>query len=130
MSRNTRTFRDLDFNFFRHPKTKDVSVRSDEDAIKQSIKNLLLTRNFERPFRSEIGSPVYNILFEPISPMSTALMKRAIIDTINNFEPRADLLDVSVRFNSDENAAVIGIIFRIRNTQTPVEVNLVLERTR
>lgn len=130
MSRNTRTFTDLDFNFFLHPKTKDVSTRSDEDAIKQSIRNLLLTRNFERPFRSNIGSPLYNLLFEPISPITTSVMKRAVIDTIQNFEPRADVLDVSIKFDSENNNAVIGIIFRIKNTQTPVTINVILERTR
>jgi phage baseplate assembly protein W len=130
MARNTRTFTDLDFNFFRHPRTDDVSVRSDEEAIKQSIRNLLLTRNFERPFRSQIGSPILNLLFEPVSTLTTAMMKRIIENTIENFEPRVDLLDVVVKFNDEQNSAIIGIVFRIKNTQTPVSVNIVLERTR
>lgn len=130
MARATRTFADLDFNFFRHPRTDDVTVRSDEEAIKQSIRNLLLTRNFERPFRSQIGSPILNLLFEPVSTLTTAMVKRVIENTIENFEPRVDLLDVTVKFNEEQNNAIIGIIFRIKNTQTPVSVNIVLERTR
>jgi phage baseplate assembly protein W len=130
MTRSTRTFKDLDFNFRRHPKTADVSVRSDEEAIKQSIRNLLLTKNFERPFRSQIGSPIYGLLFEPVSTLTTAMMKRVIENTIENFEPRVDLLDVNIKFNAEQNNAIIGIIFRIKNTQTPVSINLVLERTR
>jgi phage baseplate assembly protein W len=130
MTRSTRTFKDLDFNFFRHPKTDDVSVRSDEEAIKQSIRNLLLTKNFERPFRSQIGSPIYGLLFEPVSTLTTAMMKRVIENTIENFEPRVDLLDVIIKFNAEQNNAIIGIVFRIKNTQTPVSINLVLERTR
>lgn len=130
MTRSTRTFKDLDFNFFRHPKTADVSVRSDEEAIKQSIRNLLLTKNFERPFRSQIGSPIYGLLFEPVSTLTTAMMKRVIENTIENFEPRVDLLDVNIKFNAEQNNAIIGIVFRIKNTQTPVSINLVLERTR
>lgn len=130
MTRSTRTFKDLDFNFFRHPKTADVSVRTDEEAIKQSIRNLLLTKNFERPFRSQIGSPIYGLLFEPVSTLTTAMMKRVIENTIENFEPRVDLLDVIIKFNAEQNNAIIGIVFRIKNTQTPVSINLVLERTR
>lgn len=130
MSRNTRTYTDLDFNFFLHPRNKDVSIRADEDAIKQSIRNLILTKNFERPFRSNIGSPVHAMLFDQISPLTSSMMKRAIINTIENFEPRADLLDVVVRIDPDNNNAIITVLFRIKNTQTPVEVNFVLERTR
>jgi phage baseplate assembly protein W len=130
MARVTRTFSDLDFNFFRHPKTDDVSVRTDEDAIKQSIRNLLLTKNFERPFRSFIGSPVYSLLFEPISPLTTAMIKKTIANTIENYEPRVDLLDVNVKYNAEQNNVIIDIIFRIKNTQTPVSVNVILERTR
>lgn len=130
MTRSTRTFKDLDFNFFRHPKTADVSVRTDEEAIKQSIRNLLLTKNFERPFRSQIGSPIYGLLFEPISMLTTAMMRRIIENTIENFEPRVDLLDITIKYNEEQNNAIIGVVFKIKNTQTPVSINLVLERTR
>jgi phage baseplate assembly protein W len=130
MARNTRTFSDLDFNFLPHPATGDVTVRYDENAIKQSIRNLILTRNFERPFRSNIGCQVKALLFEPITPLLTNMIERTIADTISNFEPRVDLLGVSVRFSPENNDAYITIAFRIKNTQTPMSVNLILERTR
>ena len=88
MARNTRIFSDLDLNFTKHPVTGDITRRYDENAIKQSVKNLLLTRNFERPFHSEIGSPVRALLFELPGPMFSMMLQRAIIDVINNFEPR------------------------------------------
>jgi len=130
MARNTRTFTDLDFNFLLHPKTGDVSTRSDEEAIKQSIRNLVLTRNYERPFRSEVGCQATNLLFEPMSPMLSTLIEKTITDTIANYEPRVDLLDVKVRFSPENNSAYITITFKIRNTETPVSVNIILERTR
>jgi phage baseplate assembly protein W len=130
MARNTRTFTDLDFNFLPHPATHDVTVRYDENAIKQSIRNLVLTRNFERPFRSNIGCQVKALLFEPITPILTAMIERTIGDTISNYEPRVDLLGVAVKFSPENNDAYITVMFKIKNTQTPVSVNLILERTR
>lgn len=130
MSRNTKTYSDIDFNFIAHPNTRDVSLKYDEEAVKQSIRNLILTRNYERPFRSDIGSQLNSLLFEPASPLLSAMMQKTIIDTINNYEPRADLLNVSVDFTTENNNAYVNIVFRIKNTQTPVSINLILERTR
>ncbi len=130
MARNTRTFSDLDFNFLVHPRTRDVSTRYDEDAIKQSLRNLILTRNYERPFRSYLGSQVNALLFEPISPLLTSMLEKAISDVIQNFEPRVDLLSVVVQYSPQNNDVYVTISFKIRNTQTPMSVNLILERTR
>lgn len=130
MSRNTRTFSDLDLNFTAHPVTKDIVRRFDENAIKASVKNLLLTRNFERPFHSEIGSPIRALLFELPGPMFTVMMKRAIVDVINNFEPRVNIIDVLVNDSLDENAVYITLNFKIVNTERPITLDLALERTR
>jgi phage baseplate assembly protein W len=130
MARNTRIFSDLDLNFTAHPVTKDISRRYDENAVKTSLKNLILTRNFERPFHSEIGSPINALLFEPPSPMLNITLQRAIIDVVNNFEPRVDLLDVNVLSSPDENSLYVTITFKIVNTQQPLTLDLTLERTR
>lgn len=130
MARNTRTYSDLDFNFTAHPVTKDVSRRFDENAVKTSLKNLILTRNYERPFHSEIGSPIRALMFEPASPMLNITLKRAIIDVINNFEPRIDLTEVSVISSPDNNAVYITVYFKLLNTQQPLSLDLTLERTR
>jgi phage baseplate assembly protein W len=130
MARNTRIFSDLDLNFTAHPVTKDISRRYDETAIKTSLKNLILTRNFERPFHSEIGSPINALLFEPASPMLNITLQRAIVDVVNNFEPRVDLLDVNVLSSPDENSLYVTITFKIVNTQQPLTLDLTLERTR
>jgi phage baseplate assembly protein W len=129
-TRNTRTFSDLDMGFQAHPVSKDVSKKYDENAIKQSIKNLILTKNYERPFQSNIGSQVQNLLFEPFTPVLSAMIKRSIENTITAFEPRANLLDVSVLVSPDNNAIYVTIKFAIVNTTTPISVDLFLERTR
>lgn len=126
----TRTFSDLDLNFIANPVSKDISKKYDENAIKQSIKNLIMTNNFERPFRSDIGSQVKALMFEPITPMLSALIKKTIENTINSYEPRANILDVSVLLSPDNNGVYVTIIFSIVNTSTPISVELFLERTR
>jgi len=130
MARNTRIFSDIDLNFTKHPVTSDVVHRYDENAIKQSLKNLLLTRNFERPFHSEIGSPIRALLFENPGPMFSVMMKRAIIDVINNFEPRVSVIDVRVDDSLDTNTVYIRIEFKIVNTERPITLDFALERTR
>jgi phage baseplate assembly protein W len=130
MARNTRIFSDLDLNFTKHPVTKDITRRYDDNAIKQSVKNLLLTRNFERPFHSEIGSPIRQLLFDNPGPMFNVMLKRAVIDVINNFEPRVNIIDVRVDDYSDANEVYVTLEFTIVNTERPITLDLALERTR
>jgi len=130
MARNTRTFSDLDFNFTAHPVTGDIVRRFDEQAIKNALKNLILTANYERPFHSEIGSPIKRLLFEPATPMLQVMMERAITDTVNNFEPRVELLNVEVVVSEDDYYVYVTIEFRIVNTSQPLTLDLTLERTR
>lgn len=130
MARNTRTFSDIDLNFGLHPVTKDVTRKYDEEAIKASVKNLILTQNYERPFHSEIGSQIRGLLFEPYSPLLNVILKREITNTINNFEPRVQLIDVQIVAAPDNYDINVTIQFKIINTTKPVAVNLILTRTR
>jgi phage baseplate assembly protein W len=130
MARNTRTFSDLDLNFTAHPVTQDITRRYDENAVKTSLKNLILTSNYERPFHSEIGTPIKRLLFEPAGPMLEVMIKKAIEDTVYNFEPRVELLDVEVNAMQDENSVYITINYKLVNTERPLSLDLVLERTR
>lgn len=129
-TRNTRTYTDLDLNFFAHPATGDISKKYDENAIKQSVKNLIMTNHYERPFHPEIGSQVMGLLFENDSPMLQATLERAITYTIENFEPRVKLISVQVSLNPDNNAAYVSITFKIVNTERPITVDFTLQRTR
>lgn len=130
MSRNTRTFSDLDLNFTPHPVTRDLVQRFDEQAIKQAVKNLLQIRHYEKPFHSEIGSPLRELLFENITPLTEAMAKRTIIDVISNFEPRVNLIDVTVIASDENNSLYISVVFKIVNTERPITLDFILERTR
>jgi phage baseplate assembly protein W len=130
MAKNTRIFSDLDFNFTAHPVTKDVSRRYDENAVKTALKNLILTRNYERPFHSEIGSPIRSLMFEPATPMLGIMLRQAIFDVVNNFEPRVQLTEVNVNVSDENNAIYITVEFKIVNTERPLTLDLTLERTR
>jgi phage baseplate assembly protein W len=130
MARNTRIFSDIDLNFTAHPVTKDIVRRFDENAIKASLKNLVLTANYERPFHSEIGSPVRALLFETPSPMVTATLRKALIDMLSSFEPRVEIIDILVNYRPDNNDLNISILFKIINTERPLTLDVVLERTR
>ena len=130
MSRNTRIFSDLDLNFTAHPVTKDIAIRYDENAIKTALKNLIFTQNYERPFHSEIGSPIKAMLFELATPVLIATLDRILTDLITNFEPRVVLLNVESNISPDENSVYITITFSIMNTTRPLTLDVVLERTR
>jgi len=108
----------------------DLVKRYDENAIKASVKNLILTTNYERKFHPEIGSQIRGLLFEPATPMLGAVLERTIRQTIDNFEPRVSLDQVDCKVNPDNNSVDVSIYFTILNTQTPQFLNIVLERTR
>lgn len=130
INRKVRTFKDLDLNFTAHPVTGDVAKKFDEEAIKRSVRNLILTRNYEKPFHSEIGSQIKSLMFEPYTPFINNILKQTIVDTITNFEPRVNLIDVFVDGDGDNNAIFVRIEFKIRNTERPITLDIILERTR
>lgn len=124
------TFTDIDLNFIKHPVSRDITKKYDVDAIKQSVKNLILTNFYERPFHPEIGSQITGLLFENWNPMLEAVIKQAVANTIGNFEPRVKLIDVLVVPNPDNNALRVSIVFKIVNTETPITIEITLQRTR
>lgn len=89
-------YKDLDLNFTLHPRTHDVSTKTDVSAVLSSVRNLIKTANFERPFHPEIGCQIHTQLFEQLTPDVIATIIRTIKYTIENFEPRVELIDVKV----------------------------------
>lgn len=126
----TKIFSDIDLSFKPHPATGDLLARFDENAVKTSLRNLILTRHFERPFRSAIGSNVTSLLFELEGPALTTLVEKEIVNTINNFEPRVELISVDVDGTNDWNALNVRIQFRLVNASTPAQLDLTIRRTR
>lgn len=130
MANNSRTFTDFDLAFKVNQDSKQLFVKHDENAIKQSIKSLVLTRNYERPFHSEIGCPIGSLMFEPATPALAQLIKKVIVQTISNFEPRVSLTWVEVKFSPDNNSVYVSIEYKIINTSTLQALNLTLKRSR
>ena len=121
---------DLDIDFTAHPNTGNLSMKRDADAIVRSVRQLLLTNHYERPFHPEIGSNLVRQLFEPMTYATTLRIKDNIIKTINNFEPRVDLTNVEVEPREQENAYAVRHTFFIINEEVERQTTFLLERTR
>ena len=126
----TYTYSDLDLDFIKHVVTKDVTKKYDVESIKRSVRHLVYTMHYERPFHPEIGCMVHSLLFENASPMMAAMVQRTIEDTLTNLEPRIRLLDVLVLPKEDENAYEITIVFNVVTQNDPVELTLMLKEVR
>ena len=125
-----RIFRDLDLNFNAHPVRKDVSQHINEYAIINSVKNLVSTNFYERPFRPEIGSGVRNLLFENVDPLIAAQLERALWETIGNYEPRVSVTNIRAQASPDENLYAVTLTFMIVNNPNPITIDFFLERIR
>jgi phage baseplate assembly protein W len=125
-----RTFKDLDFAFIDHPVTHDVSVLSGVDAIKQSIRDLIYTQHYEKPFHPEVGCYTTGLLFENIMPSTQIMIKKSVESVITNFEPRVNLLNVIVDVDPDNNGYNLRIEFAVKNQPDPVVFDMFLERLR
>jgi len=125
-----KLYSDIDFTFTRKPVTNDVALSFDELAVIRSVRNLLLTNHFERPFNPDLGSNINALLFEPISPISGSALEAEIQSVIENYEPRAKLKSVVVSAKPDNNAYDVTLTFYIENATLPTTVTLLLERNR
>lgn len=125
-----KLYSDIDFTFLRKPVTNDIALSYDEMAVVRSIRNLLLTNHYERPFQPELGSNINSLLFEPISPISSSSLQTEIENMINNYEPRALLKNVTVNARPDQNAYEVSLEFYIENATLPTTVTVLLERNR
>lgn len=123
-------FSDLDLDFFAHPITKDVVKRKGLDAIARSIRNLVFLNFYDKPFQHEIGSNARKLLFENLNVMTANMLRDAIIQVIQNYEPRADVIDVIVKADLDNNGYTAQVQFRPVNTLEPQLLSLFLERIR
>lgn len=126
----SRTFSDLDLNFTKHPVRDDVNILTAERAVINSVKNLLLTNHYERPFQPDLGSNIRRLLFENADSITASLLEREIQQTIENFEPRARVKDIRVIAKFDENGFEVELTFYIVNVTAPITINFFLERIR
>jgi len=111
-----------------HPASNDILLNTNELAIQNSIKNLLMTNRYERPFQPDIGSDVRKMLFENFSMITEARIRNAIIETIENYEPRCNIIDVIVVGDPDNNSFDVEITFNVVNKENPVSFDVILSR--
>lgn len=118
---------DIDMNFGKNPFTKDVMMKKGDSSIKQSVKNLVLSRVGERPFQPNIGTQVYNILFDNIMPQTAISLQSTIENVINTFEPRVVLDGVECVPDHDNYGYAVSIVFTLINDPSPIIVEFFLE---
>jgi phage baseplate assembly protein W len=130
MAKLSKIYADLDLTFNRVPVTGDIAMRYDDQAVIASVRNLLLTNFYERPFQPNLGSNVDAILFEPATALTASILENEIRNVIQNYEPRVTInsLVVSLQFGGD--GFLIDMDFFIGNNTSPTTVNLILQRSR
>ena len=130
LSVHTREWSDLDLDFTKHPVTKDIVRKTNVESVKRSVRNLILTNRYERPFHPEIDGGVTRHLFGLSTPETKHDVKLAIENCLTNFEPRVVVDDVRVTGDLDANGFNVSIYFTVINSPQPIEVALFLERIR
>ena len=128
--RSAKIYRDLDLDFSINSATKDIQKLSDVESVKRSVRNLINTNHYERPFHPEIGSNLRAMLFENITPQMTHALSKQIDLLIKNFEPRCRLVQVNTQPMFDRNGYAVQISFYVVNHPEPVTVETFLERLR
>ena len=129
--RDAQVYKDLDLFFGKKSSSKDISKVNGIQAVKRSVRNLILTNIYEKPFHPEIGSGIRGLLFEPLSPITAFVLSQKVEDVIENFEPRARLVGVRAFPDLDRNAYEISVEFYVQNAPTElVDTTVLLERLR
>ena len=129
-TRSSRIYKDLNLDFEKNTVTKDIQKITDIEAVKRSVRNLINTNHYEKPFHPEIGSNLRAMLFENLTPQMNHLISKQIEMLIKNYEPRVRLVQVSAQPSYDKNGYLATISFYVVNHPEPVVVENFLERLR
>ena len=130
IAKTARQYKDLDLSFNIHPVRKDINKHVDEQAVINSIKNIILTNHYEKPFNPDFGSNIRAMLFENIDSITAISLEREILQTIENFEPRASVSKVTALPDFDNNGYSIKLEFYIINLTNPITIQFFLQRVR
>ena len=125
-----RIYSDFDLSFAANPVTGDVAKKYDVNAVKQSLKTLVLTRFYERPFQPKLGSPIYALLFENIDVITANRLQLELEILINKYEPRVRAQDIKVIPEYDANAFTVNITFYVFGIEGPFNFSTILRRSR
>jgi phage baseplate assembly protein W len=125
-----RIYSDFDLSFAANPVTGDVAKKYDVNAVKQSLKTLVLTRFYERPFQPKLGSPIYALLFENIDVITANRLQLELEILINKYEPRVRAQDIEVVPEYDTNTFSVNITFYVYGIEGPFNFSTILRRSR
>jgi phage baseplate assembly protein W len=123
-------WRDLDLSLTLHPIRKDIVPLKDDNAIKNSVKNLLITNFYERPFNQDIGANLRALLFEPADSITRIALRDNIRRVIRKYEPRVAIKGIDIKYQDDSNSYNITVVFKIKEFDTDESVEIVLRRLR
>lgn len=123
-------YSDIKVNLDVHPGKKDLLRVTDEQAIKRSIVNLLMTDFHERLYQPAIGANLKYLLFEPADDETLMLMREQILLAIKRSEPRANVTEILLQFTPDETGVNVTLSFTTIKTTTPVTLTVLLNRVR
>ena len=123
-------YSDFNINFTAHPITKDLLLLKGVNAVVQSVINLVMTNHYDRPFHPEIGGNVRKLLFELADATTANLLSNEITNVIKNFEKRAQVIDVNVQSDPNNNGYNITIVFTVLSNPAPITISFFLERLR
>ena len=126
----SKIFSDIPTNLTIHPKKKDLLMVTNEEAVKNSIRNLVQTNTYERVMQPDVGGNVLGLLFENFSRLTISQLETKIEAAILNYEPRANLISVTASPSMDENSIGVTVVFAVIGNNRPVEFNILLERQR
>jgi phage baseplate assembly protein W len=118
--------KDLELNLL----TDDLAVTRDEDAVKEAMRNLMMTDRGERLMQPNLGAGLKELLFENLTPAVLEIIKDRVRTTLEIYEPRADIIDVTVSGSLDANEVYVNVLFYINNREQPISLDVILERTR
>jgi phage baseplate assembly protein W len=130
MANLQKIYSDLDLTFRRLPVTNDVALSYDDQSVIRSVRNLLLTGFYERPFQPNLGSNLNKLLFEPADQLTSNLIESEVRNVISNFEPRVTINSINVTITPDENSFNLSMTFFVGNNTRATTVTLLLQRSR
>lgn len=131
VERVSKGFKDISASFQVNPLNFDLIGLKNENAIARSVRNLVLTQRGERPFAPSLGSGVNGLLFENMDSVTASVLRDEIVEVITNYEPRVELIDVTVTAVPDENAMNVRVQYRIIGIESPAQqLTFALQPTR
>jgi phage baseplate assembly protein W len=124
------TYKDADFTFKENPNTNDVAIKKNNEAVKQSVLNILRTNHGERPFNYFFGANLRSYLFENMTNITAAQMATSVNNSLRNHEPRIEVLNTNIQARADENEVLITVTGRVLSSNEVLDISTTIERLR